>query len=135
MSDNFTDFLLARTVDPEFDGRFNSVIQLNFKQRLRIVLQELEDLTGYRTLITSGYSTAGHVEGSKHYKGLAVDFVLLSEKNGKWVEKYPKPEMRAQMKFLCEKYKCLLLDEYKTPSNKASGPHFHLQYEGGTLGV
>lgn len=130
MSETFTDFLLARIIDPEFEPRYASITKLNFKQRLRIILQEIEDMTGYRVLITSGWSTKGHVEGSKHYKGLAVDFVLLFHEQDHWNEKYPDLLTIKSIIYLAEKYKCLLLDEYKNPSSAASAPHFHLQYEG-----
>lgn len=124
---NPSDWLISRTVDP-LAGKYEDIKKLMVKQKMFEFLAAVEEKTKTRVYITAGYEQTGHNPGSKHYDGLAVDFVLLTEPY--WAE-VTGDELNKIYKIIqqeADRNKLWLLNEYKQKTKKTTGGHLHVEY-------
>jgi len=123
---NYEEFLLSRLVDP-LGSLYQMIKGLIIKQLAFKFLQEVEKKTKLRVLITSGAEEiTKHSPDSYHYKGRAIDFVLL---NTKFEVTYSK-ELSKIVENIANEYNLFCLDEWKHPTLYTTGGHWHIHYVG-----
>jgi hypothetical protein len=80
---------------------------------------------GYIPFITSGFDATGegHLPGSTHYKGLAIDYVVLTKKGEVLSCSSLQESFAVKLGFWTQ-------DEFANPSSASTGGHIHADWRG-----